>query len=237
MDHSEVTRRGAVEKYLLNELPNADRDEFEQHFFDCLECAADLKTTAAFLDAARRELQRSPVASPAPMARPAPKAVKKSGLPFFWRPAFLSPAFALLLIVIVYQNVAVFPRMGNEIAVLDKPEVLASVSLIGGNSRSAAIPSVTIRGAQPLLLSVDIPTAGQFSNYSCVLTDPSGAVVWRVPVSAEQAKDTVSVRIPAGQWREGDYRLIVQGNADRAPGEPAELARYRFTLHSTSSTQ
>jgi hypothetical protein len=231
MDHSEATQRGAVEKYLLNELAHADRDEFEQHFFDCVECAADLKATAAFLDAARRELQR------APMARPAPKAVKKSGLPFFWRPAFLSPAFALLLIVIVYQNAVVFPRIGNETAVLDKPEVLASVSLIGGNSRSGAIPSITIRGAQPLLLSVDIPAAEQFSSYSCVLTDPAGAVVWRVPVSAEQAKDTVSVRIPSGQWRDGDYRLLVQGNADHAPGEPAELARYRFTLHSTSSAQ
>jgi anti-sigma factor RsiW len=231
MDHSEATRRGTVEKYLLDELPNADRDEFEQHFFDCLECAADLKTTAAFLDAARRELKRPPA------ARAGPKAVKKSGLSFLWRPAFLSPAFALLLIVIVYQNLVMFPRAGSEIAVSDRPEVLASVSLIGGNSRSAAIPSVTIRGAQPLLLSVDIPTAEQFSSYACVLTDPAGAVVWRVPVSAEQAKDTVSVRIPAGQWRDGDYRLIVQGNANRAQGEPAELARYRFILRSASSSQ
>jgi hypothetical protein len=225
MDHSEALQLAAVEKYLLDELPQPVRDEFERHFFDCQECAADLKTTATFLDAAREELRRSSV------ARPTPNLTKKSGFSFFLRPAFVSPAFALLLIVIAYQNIAVFPRSWREVATPGKPEVLSSVSLIGGNSRSGTIPSVTVDNGRPILLSVDIPIAEQFLGYSCVLVAPSGAVVWRVPVSTEQAKDTVSVLIPAGNWESGDYRLIVQGYASRAPAEPADLARYRFTLH------
>ena len=49
MDHQDAVRRGAIEKYLLNEISQAERDEFETHFFDCQECAEEMRTTAAFL--------------------------------------------------------------------------------------------------------------------------------------------------------------------------------------------
>jgi hypothetical protein len=225
MDHDEAMRRAAVEKYLLNELSPEERDEFEEHFFGCQECAADLKTTAAFLDGAKRELKRVAV------ARPTPNKVKKTRFWFRWSPAFFSPALALSLLVITYQNVQVYPRLTGEIAQLRSPEILPSVSLIGGNSRGESLPSVTIARAQSLLLSVDVPTAERFSSYSCALVAPSGAVVWQVPVSAEQAKDTVSIRIPAGRWEQGDYSLIVRGNTNSAGAEPAVIVRYRFTLN------
>jgi anti-sigma factor RsiW len=225
MDHHEATRRGAVEKYLLDEIAPPERDEFEEHFFDCQECAADLRTTAAFLDAATQELKRF-----IPEV-PAPKPARKSPFAFLWRPAFAAPGLALLLLVIAYQNVVVYPRLTGEVVQVNHPEVLPSVSLIGANSRGGPVPSVTIRPGQPILLSVDIPAAAQFSSYDCTLVAPSGANVWRVPVSAEQAKDTVSIRIPAGTWAGGDYRLTVQGYSDPARAQPAELARYRFTLH------
>src|SRR5882762_502686 len=159
MDHQEALRRGAVEKYLLHEMPDPERDEFEAHFFDCQECAADLRATAAFLDGvkatlldgAKQELLRSRA------IRRAPKLLQKSWFEFLWRPAFAAPALALSLLVIVYQNAVVLP------------------------------------------------------SFACVLIAPSGAVVWRLPVSPTQAKDTVAIRVPAGLLGPGDYRLVVQG--------------------------
>ena len=221
MDHQEALRRGLVEQYLLRALSPSDRDEFEEHFFDCRECAEDLHATAAFLRSAERELGRRRVTAP---ARPAPK-VGRFG--FLWRPAFVAPAFAVLLLVIVYQNAVQYPRF-------DHPEVLPAVSLIGANSRGGPSPAVTVTRGAPILLSVDIPATKEFSSYACVLIAPSGATVWRVPVSAEQAKDTVSIRIPPADWRAGDYQLIVQGYADRAGVQPAGLARYHFTLHASN---
>jgi Putative zinc-finger len=224
MDHQEALQRGAVEKYLLNEMPQPEREEFEAHFFDCQECAADLRATAAFLDGAKKELGRSRI------LKPAPKALKKPRFDFLWRPAFAAPAFALLLLVTAYQNVVVLPRFAGQTAQLRNPEILTSLSLIGGNSRGGVVPSATVAKGQPLLISLDIPTAERFSSYACVLVAPSGAVVWRLPVSPDQAKDTLAIRVPSGILGQGDYRLVVQGHASPG-GEPVDLANYRFTLN------
>lgn len=223
MDHQDALRRGAAEQYLLNEMSPPQRDEFEAHFFECEECAADLRATAAFLDGAKMELRRSRA------ARPARAAAKKPWFEFLWRPAVAAPAFALLLLVIAYQNVVILPRFGGASAQSEKPEILSSLSLIGGNSRGGALPAVAIARGQPLLLSLDIPAAERFSGYACVLVAPSGAVVWSLPVSADQAKDTVAIRVPSGVLEPGNYRLLVQGLAN-AGGSPVDLANYRFTL-------
>jgi hypothetical protein len=131
---------------------------------------------------------------------------------------------------VAYQNVVVLPRFAGQTAQLRNPEILTSLSLIGGNSRGGALPSATVAEGQPLLISVDIPTAERFSSYACVLVAPSGAVVWRLPVSPIQAQDTVAIRVPSGLLRAGDYRLVVQGRADAAAA-PVDLSTYRFTLN------
>src|SRR5260370_25370453 len=53
MNHGEAIRLGATEKYVLGELPQSLRDEFEEHYFECLECALALKAAAGFVDNAR----------------------------------------------------------------------------------------------------------------------------------------------------------------------------------------
>jgi hypothetical protein len=236
MNHQEAVRESAVEKYLLDELPAPQRDEFEEHFFECQECATDLRVTAAFLDEAKRQFEPGLAAQPAGAAarRPAPKAARKPRFAFLWRPAFAAPAFACLLLVIVYQNAALHPRLAGAAAGLDQPEVLTAVSLIGGNSRGGTIPAVTVTAHQPVLLSVDIPAAEPYASYSCTLVAPNGAIRWRMPVSAEQAKDTVTIRLPPGRWDAGDYTLLVQGYTTTKQGGPAEVARYRFAMNAVN---
>ncbi len=229
MEHQDAIQLGAAEKYLLGELTTAQRDEFEEHFFDCRECAADLRMTADFLDIARNELRRGH------FGRAASKTLKWSWLELFARPAVLTPAFTLLLAVIAYQNGVVLPRINGQIALLRQPGVVTTVSLIGGNSRGGAPPAVSGSAGQPVLLSLDIPATRPYPRYACILLDASGAVVWRVPVSAAQAQDTVSINVPAGALHAGDYTLVVQGIEvqDRPDGgspKAADLAHYRFVL-------
>ena len=227
MNHDEAVRLSLVEKYLLDELAPQLRDEFEEHYFDCRECADDLRAASAFIDAARSELRA------APAAKAAPSPPKKAWFAWLWSPAFMVPALAACLLVIAYQNILIFPRFRNALAQMRSPEILPALSLVGGNSRGATAPSVTVAGSNSFLILVDIPTQDRFSSYACLLYSPTGSVVWRVQVSAEEAKDTVSIRVPAGRAASGSYSLVIQGNGGgSAPAESGtELARYRFTLN------
>jgi anti-sigma factor RsiW len=225
MDHQEAIRLRAVERYLLGELEPPQRSEFEEHFFVCTECATDLRVTDEFLDAARKELRSVAIGGTIP------RTLKRFWIELFLRPAVLAPAFALLLGVIIYQNMVVLPRFNGEIAQIKRPEVVAAISLIGGNSRGVASVAPTGSAGQPFVLSLDIPATQQYSSYACVLFDSAGKVVLRVPVSAAQAQDTVSISVPAGNLHAGHYLLAVQGVKSGGVGAQAtDLARYRFTL-------
>ena len=60
MDHSQALRLHAAEKYLLGELAPEVREQFEEHYFECEECANDVKAGAAFIDCARVSFKGSP---------------------------------------------------------------------------------------------------------------------------------------------------------------------------------
>ena len=49
MDHTAVVREKMTEKYMLQELEPEVRDEFEEHYFDCQECALDISAGAQFV--------------------------------------------------------------------------------------------------------------------------------------------------------------------------------------------
>lgn len=49
MGHDEAIQMLAAERYLLDELDHKLREEFEEHLFDCRECALDLRAGVIFL--------------------------------------------------------------------------------------------------------------------------------------------------------------------------------------------
>jgi hypothetical protein len=236
MNHQDAVQLSLVEKYLLDELSPELRDEFEEHYFDCRECALDVRATAAFLDAAKEELKTLPV--PKAAAAKVPTPAKKPGWAWFpewlWSPALLAPVLAACLLVIAYQNLLVYPHSRSEVAQLQAPQVLPSIALAGGESRGAGeLQSVSVRRGQPFSMLVDIPTQDRFSGYTCLLYSPSNSLLWRVAVSAQQAKDTVVLGVPASNWTPGVYTLVVQGNTGQAPASGGtDLEHQRFTLSS-----
>jgi len=49
MDHKEAVRLQAAEKYVLGELAEELCKAYEEHYFDCQECATEVIATAAFV--------------------------------------------------------------------------------------------------------------------------------------------------------------------------------------------
>ena len=100
MDHTAVVREKTTERYLLNELEPKVRDEFEEHYFDCPECAQDVSAGSLFVEHSKLVLGESPAPMPIRVAaRPA-----RGGIFAWLRPAFAVPALALLLAVVGYQK-------------------------------------------------------------------------------------------------------------------------------------
>ena len=44
MDHMEAIEMHATERYLLGELSTSETAAFEEHYFSCADCAADLES-------------------------------------------------------------------------------------------------------------------------------------------------------------------------------------------------
>ena len=101
MEHDEAIRCRAAERYVAKELSSDDRDAFEEHFFDCKECAGEVRFEAAFAANARavlREQRAQSMSVPEPARRAS--ASREGWLAWLWpRPAFafsLAANFALV---------------------------------------------------------------------------------------------------------------------------------------------
>ncbi len=223
MEHNDAIRLMAAEKYLLGELTPDVRDSFEEHFFSCQECAADVRATAAFVQHSRKLL----AAQPATEAKPAPSQAKPGW--FAWlRPAFVLPVMALLLAVVGYQNLVTYPALKNAEAELRTPQILPAASLINSNSRGGNTPSVTIHSGEAFLLFVDIPGDNRYASYVADLQGPDGNREWSLTIPTDATREMVPIRVPSGVKTAGTYTLVVRGAGTNT--QSVEVGRYPFIL-------
>jgi len=120
MDHQSALATHAAERYLLEEMSEAERHEFEDHYFECRICAADVRQGAVMADAIRTG------GAPATIVPFAPTAVRPARPVVQW----LSIAAAgLLALVAGYQAFVVIPDLrGESEAQALAPTVLRPIS-------------------------------------------------------------------------------------------------------------
>src|SRR6478736_8154138 len=218
MDHADALRMNATERYLLNELDTTQLEQFEEHMFECQECALDVQTASIFLEESKKVLAQPtpvPVRQPVSTAAPSPW--------FAWlRPAFAVPAIAVLLLAIGYQGYLLRgTRPGTT------PDILASAT-INVATRSATTPHVHSKAGQPFVLLLNIPSESRFSSYIADLYDPAGHIKWSLAISAEMANETLPMRV-LGLREPGLYVVAIRGISQDG-GTPTEIGRQPFQL-------
>lgn len=219
MDHSEAIRLGAAEKYLLGELPSQQREEFEEHYFTCGECANDIKSGAVLVDNAREVLREEPAMQT--VLKPAP--ARRGWLGWF-QPGYGLAAVLALLAVISYQNFVTIPGLKSGSA---HAQALTSFSLMTADSRGGGATVIQPQAGRPFGLYVDIPATQPFAYYT--LSVRMGVRSFTVQVSADQAKDTVQMLIPADTVQSGKAELVIEGHASEN-GPITQVARYPFEI-------
>lgn len=221
MDHKDALRLNATERYLLNELDPDQLDQFEEHLFDCPECALDLRAAAMFVEQGKTVL-----AEPATAAREV-QTTRSNKSWFAWlRPVYAVPALALLLLAVGYQNLVELPVLRSKVSL---PEVMPSVTM-NIATRGADVPVVPAKQGQDISLFVDLPPDGAYSSYIADLYNPAGSVEWSLAIPADAVvNDSLSVRVPGTGRPGGVYVLAVRG-VPRDGGSPTEIGRHSFEL-------
>ena len=199
MDHVEAVKRQVAEKYLLGELSEPETVEFEEHYFDCQECARDLETGALFVDNATAVFREmSPARAPAP-----PQAEPRRGilerLAELWRsPMAAAPACAAVVLTALsgYQGLVVIPGLKHTVAEYSTPRFVSEYPLFETTRGEGNVVSVPA-DALIFVLHIDQIWTGDFPRYRCELRNAAGG-----PPRTWEARRPR----PAGRFRSSSLR-------------------------------
>jgi hypothetical protein len=227
MNHQDALQEMAVERYLLGELSGASLDTFEEHLFECPECAIDVKTGLTFIDAARVELN-----VPRRVATVADVKSASRWTSWFRNPWVLAPALAACLLALSFQTFVLQPRMKLEVARAQAPAVLNPLVLANAGARGDSVPEIVAPEHGSFVISLDVPTAGGFSSYLCSLHATDGSLLWQTTISPEQARDALLINMPTDKVKDGLNSFLIQGLSAKGSsgGTLEDLARYRFRV-------
>ncbi len=215
MTHEEAVRTQAVERYLLRELSDSDRDAFEEHYFSCPECAEEVRAGAVFTASAR-----------ALLAEQAPRVAASRFGWLGWRLP-VAAAGIMLLAPIGYLLLVFIPGLRSELARLRAPQAYPAVFLRAvarGDDQVLEIP----RGSQFVGLSMDVAPEQSYPSYLCEIVGQPGSPTMSVPVPAPAtAGAPLNILVPSSQLRPGRYTLLLRGHGEKAA---VEISRFRFTI-------
>jgi hypothetical protein len=204
---------------LLDEFDPEQKDQFEEHFFVCPDCAKDV-SAATMLIEQMKEIE--PVAWEAQgISVPVPHhAHIASGASFGWfSPALAAPVFAALLLLAGYQNLVQLPRLRRPHVL---PTIAINLSTLAGERQVISVPD-----GGGFLLNVIIPPKKRFPTYRVALYNPQGKME-SIPLPTAATDDFWAIQIPEGSRESGNYSLIVYGTP--AGGPETEVGRNSFSL-------
>lgn len=227
MDHNEAIRLQAAEKYVLGELPQDLRDAYEEHYFDCAECALEVKAAAAFVDVGREVLRTDRLET-----RSAARDTKSPRGWFSWlRPAFAVPALAALLLLVVYQNAVTIPGAKRDLALSGGQLFTSSFSLQMANVRGGNAVKVQIHPDEAFALKFDFTPSRTFDSYLCQLQDASGHTLLQEAVPGSSTNKEAQLAVRSGLVKPGDYNLVFAGvPGSSSQGSREEVLRLRFSV-------
>lgn len=220
MDHDQSVRTFAVERYLLSEMSPDERDRFEEHYFECVECGESLRATSRFLDDAKQVWalnDQAATAAPAPARIPESTSTSWNWLSWL-QPQLAAPAIAVLLAMVWFQ---VFRNstLTSQLQDTSTPRVVQTVALRPLTRGDAT--TLIARKGEPVVFQFDLPEPVPSAQLE--VRSESGAVMLQIPGEQHLDQANVSISVPRFDLPPGRYNLSV-----RTSGR--EVARYPLVV-------
>ena len=202
MDHELALETKLPMRYVLGDLPPADRDEFEEHMADCSACMNEVWMATTFA-ANAREVFREEGAAPDPKQRPAW---------FRWNPfpafAFSAALNVVLAAGLAYGVLRVYPGLRAGIADLNRPTAIQVIP-VRGVERTASTAIQTVKTSENLIvLSFDLPK--RYEQYVYSIAEPAGRIVMSGEITYG-GTDSLNLQIPTGRLAPGEYKVTLAG--------------------------
>jgi hypothetical protein len=213
MAHQEAEETMAIDRYLLNELTQAERMRFEAHYFECAECADAVEAGQTFISGLRSvpipvpwwrkllEFLRAPIAVPA------------------WRMGILAGAAAASLAVVGIQGFWPTAPLANTV-------LLAGETTKGPDddkTYTLKTPSATVEVA---LLDVDFP------YYRVDITRNSDGKTSSqvVPAPPNDSEHRLSVQMTRKALGVGRFTVTVAGLKSKDASQSQPVETYYFQI-------
>lgn len=221
MEHHKALATKASERYLLGDMSEPERFEFEAHYFDCAACADDVRTGAALARGVKAVCSED--AALRPQTSVVHDAQPRGWFRWLSLPVLAPSAVALAFgCVAAYQAFVIMPglRWAGSAQALS-PIVLRAEAR--GEEQA-----IEIHGDQAVsMLSLDVNSAAPGAPLRYEVDGPGGVSRFTGSTKAPPAASPLVVMLPNSAIREaGNWVLIL-----RNP-QGAELARYPFSVHS-----
>ncbi len=228
MDQIHNPAQRVTERYLLGELNEEERLQFEEHYFTCEQCAEDVLAGAAFVDTARLvlpDMQREAARQPA-----GPTSFFAKWCSWSLVPQFSMAALLLLTGVVVYQNFVQIPHLrSTETPVATVfPQQNSPLGFSFGDivvsNRSAGGEKIS-RKARTYSFSFKPEWQETYQQYLCEL-QKSGNAVATIPIPYSSGVPTAELKLD--NLEKGQYVIRLYGISHGSLKKP--LVQQPFTL-------
>ena len=219
MEHDEAIRSGAAERYVARELSPAERDAFEDHFFDCKECAEDVRFELTFAANAREVWRETLPKSVLTPVVPEPRRVDKFRAWWRLRPA-LALSFATNFALAAGLAVVVLTRTRDT----DKPR-FTQIYFAPGPAHGADEVHMLAPGEN--FYAVRFLTPGQKSarySYRILASNDHQEASGSIAAPAGQ-EESLYLQIPVKDLHPGTYTLEI--HAGDEAGEMVSRSRFQ----------
>jgi anti-sigma factor RsiW len=215
MDHRQAVETLALERYLLGEMADQERDAFEEHFFSCVECAEDARAAGTMRDAVADGMAGA-VKQPSNrvLRMPAPRR-RLASIVLPWAAA------ASLALVAGYQGLV----MRSGLKPIAAPIVLSPVTLRPASRGEE--PVVFASAGAMITLAVDLGSGVMSGDMAYEIDQVDGGRIASDRVSAPKDGAPLLLLVPAALFQPGRHYVLRVKNSGNVRLTPAD---YRFTV-------